>query len=1081
MRPSPYTTISSITNYSLLYRLKDSDVTWLYGPLHVGTDWTDYRQPKKTLHKKTSMDHLPSLASPSAVKPSAPTTKPILKRRSISQLLSLPASPFFDQDGSEENDSEDEDHDGVLERPKLLHTKSDTHISWRSRPHRKDSPPRIIASEVGKSGDDGLESATGTSTTIATEESSRSSTDSSQSDELVVPKKKHISFNTFVEQCIAIEKPKAKRKSFVGARTSFFHDAMYDDGSVFISHVFHQSYTDNFAFISSHSIAHSYDEDSEAGYEYESDEPSSFFLNDRNSSDDDEDDEDDDDDDDDVLEMRTSRSRSSSISSSRSHHTAFTQPDGRSNFSPLQAFGNRPQLTRQASVDRERVTIAPIAPTILKSTGVGNNLTNIVEGKGTHIPKEVALVYVPPSNSIYSLPGTPNVGSNGGNEEVYHHRESYFSIQNVNANPSPSRHTRSLSAGSSPAFAFPSPPPNPPNPPSSLVSSNNEGGLPRTQSKTLLNTYFGQRHIVDSPQEVQTDAYDYFGGPDLGEDFGHRHAERERRTHLGRRRRSSTDDKDDEDEEHVKMVRYAQGGASSVPIGRSSGESRSRRDGWSGVISNASSESLNRRNVPSVVVNEVAGAEEEREEDNGTPIGAEASSSASTPLSIGAIPIAIRPQPRESPDVQMGNMGSGPMSMGSGPTNPSPLRQSALPAEQSYLTPPEPANTLISRGRSPQCVVPSHSGSTTTGSYSHSSDSRSESRGRSSTRTSSYSDPERSRSRGSRGTNSPMGSISPTGSTIGVGGAYQGRGRDRDSRVSGSASKSLRGRSSGGGDEERGRDRSGRRLENSMSPPSAVGSPVRVPSDIVDAYQPYQPYSPALLGASLERRPHSPSSSVVSGDSGTTSSSTVGPKTAHAPKSESGSSTASEGDTSARNSVRPRLATVPSPIPEEEESKSRMSTPPHTVVTPTAIPTPPRPHTPPPRKVVSPSTAAQSPMKPVTPPSKITTPPSNSPSPSHNPHHVHHHAHASTFHSPNHSVRLSKATVVQPVTSPSEATATTSPPLSPASIRSVERSRVASPEREGLVGRAADLVSSARGFLGSIWNSSSSNSNSLNG
>ncbi|KAK7686201.1 hypothetical protein QCA50_010421 [Cerrena zonata] len=210
--------------------LKDSDVTWLYGPLHVGTDWTDYRQPKKTLHKKTSMDHLPSLASPSAVKPSAPTTKPILKRRSISQLLSLPASPFFDQDGSEENDSEDEDHDGVLERPKLLHTKSDTHISWRSRPHRKDSPPRIIASEVGKSGDDGLESATGTSTTIATEESSRSSTDSSQSDELVVPKKKHISFNTFVEQCIAIEKPKPKRKSFVGARTSFFHDAMYDDG-----------------------------------------------------------------------------------------------------------------------------------------------------------------------------------------------------------------------------------------------------------------------------------------------------------------------------------------------------------------------------------------------------------------------------------------------------------------------------------------------------------------------------------------------------------------------------------------------------------------------------------------------------------------------------------------------------------------------------------------------------------------------------------------------------------------------------------------------------------------------------------
>ena len=37
---------------------------------------------------------------------------------------------------------------------------------------------------------------------------------------------------------------------------------------------------------------------------------------------------------------------------------------------------------------------------------------------------------------------------------------------------------------------------------------------------------------------------------------------------------------------------------------------------------------------------------------------------------------------------------------------------------------------------------------------------------------------------------------------------------------------------------------------------------------------------------------------------------------------------------------------------------------------------------------------------------------------------------------------------------------------------------MASPEREGFVGRAADLVSSARGFLGSIWNSSSSSSSS---
>ena len=44
-------------------RLKDSDVTWLYGPLHIGNDWTDYSQRKTSKlhagHRKTSTDALP--------------------------------------------------------------------------------------------------------------------------------------------------------------------------------------------------------------------------------------------------------------------------------------------------------------------------------------------------------------------------------------------------------------------------------------------------------------------------------------------------------------------------------------------------------------------------------------------------------------------------------------------------------------------------------------------------------------------------------------------------------------------------------------------------------------------------------------------------------------------------------------------------------------------------------------------------------------------------------------------------------------------------------------------------------------
>lgn len=144
---------------------------------------------------------------------SRPATKPILKHRSIMELLTsdLPSSPMFSPPDSDEDEllRVHSDHEPpkhltgpgvpeIIKRPPLMHTKSDTHISRWGPNHtfRRDSPPRIIAS--GPS---------------VTSEKPPTSPQGSSSDAVIVPgqKRKHISFNTFVEQCIAIEKPKKKR------------------------------------------------------------------------------------------------------------------------------------------------------------------------------------------------------------------------------------------------------------------------------------------------------------------------------------------------------------------------------------------------------------------------------------------------------------------------------------------------------------------------------------------------------------------------------------------------------------------------------------------------------------------------------------------------------------------------------------------------------------------------------------------------------------------------------------------------------------------------------------------------------
>jgi hypothetical protein len=154
-----------------------------------------------------------------------------LKRRSIFQLLFLPASPFFHGKSSDtEKDTVDSHNQPDVDehRPPLLHTKSDTHISPRVKAFRKESPPRIISPVLPLPYPelDSTLSATSSNTSASTGSSQNLTVASTHGVDNIAcarAKKKHIGSNTFVEQCIAIEKPERKY-----LRAIFYSDAVYD-------------------------------------------------------------------------------------------------------------------------------------------------------------------------------------------------------------------------------------------------------------------------------------------------------------------------------------------------------------------------------------------------------------------------------------------------------------------------------------------------------------------------------------------------------------------------------------------------------------------------------------------------------------------------------------------------------------------------------------------------------------------------------------------------------------------------------------------------------------------------------------
>uniref|UniRef100_A0A0W0EW76 Nitrogen regulatory protein areA GATA-like domain-containing protein n=1 Tax=Moniliophthora roreri TaxID=221103 RepID=A0A0W0EW76_MONRR len=607
----------------ILYpRLKDSDVTWLYGPLHTAVDWSPPPKPRydRERHRVSAHDRLDLSTTPKQ--------KSILKYRSISELLTsdLPTSPVFSPSES------DGEHEGISaskpRRPSLVHTKSDTHITrWGpDRTFRKDSPPRIEPpGAAGSTSSNTLAnsrpSRTNSSTNLTgyfsshlgsqhppTSQSSSSNSNSASAsprgtaselapNSVAPQKKKHITFNTFVEQCIAIDKPK-------GLICDDRYEGLDEDAQIGDDDGYDEDVENEDEFDADWGLNECAITDSDSDYDED------IFIEDQD--DDDDEDEVEDFDNEGVIEMRTSRhsSKDDRLKPPRSKSKASTSSN--SSSSGLGSDYAQSQM----------VTIAPIAPTVLK-TGSSNSFAYpgsfpAWDGFGVHedgsggsryagwmdgfgdeafsddggfggaisggamygdykssdsesAGTPVELVYMPPPSGRYgssyggrssalnvSRSTSPQIQSNvngaeaevelmedadeerrsgdstkseqhvqsrteqagkpdqrrsketEGEDNVYHHQEAFFSADSSSKKP---KHN-----GGSAGIVSPS--------------------LPIVVRTPPVVDRAGRGSEEEGTEE---DAYDYFGGPDLGEDYTRRGS----RTHTRRKMLRSSDDRRD--------------------------------------------------------------------------------------------------------------------------------------------------------------------------------------------------------------------------------------------------------------------------------------------------------------------------------------------------------------------------------------------------------------------------------------------------------------------------------------------------------------------------------------------------------
>ncbi|KAJ6498305.1 hypothetical protein DFH09DRAFT_1376118 [Mycena vulgaris] len=343
--------------------LKDSDVTWLYGPLHTAVDWSPPPKPKPDpteVGKLSSAEDRLDLAA---------KHKPILKHRTISEQLTsdLVVSPVFSPVESEEEDETVHSRfTPNATRPPLLQTKSTPHMP--PLPHaslRKPSPPRVPPPSMASSS--------------------------------AVPQpRRHITFNTFVEQCIAVDSPRRIPLSHNSSNSSSNSNSSGDNNP------------------NPNGVGAAWDGRTRglrwaAGDDESDDEESAAWGAESALSSDS----------DDALEVCLPRSRSNSSysRSSRSSHGSIK---------PTLIFSTGSK------------TIAPIAPARLKTTGVGNSWAG-GEWVGTrdegrepeelHLQRSASTVDLSAASHNLSSAFDDDDSFDGDvpEDEVFTHRSAYFS------------------------------------------------------------------------------------------------------------------------------------------------------------------------------------------------------------------------------------------------------------------------------------------------------------------------------------------------------------------------------------------------------------------------------------------------------------------------------------------------------------------------------------------------------------------------------------------------------------------------------------------------------------------------------
>ncbi|KAH9462606.1 hypothetical protein H4Q26_012233 [Puccinia striiformis f. sp. tritici PST-130] len=190
--------------------LKDSDVTWLYGPLHTAVD--PVPPPKiSSIQDRFNLDGEPQSihsqppsavnsrpGSSASVRSSKAPGKPILKHRSLSEILGVGLSRGGDsasEDGSEDGKGRPDQHKRA--RISIAHASSDsTLVKLGNAGLARGSSPTIIngyeSSDLATSGED-------------SDVARRTSAMRGHNGPDDIKPKKHISFSHRVEQCIAVD------------------------------------------------------------------------------------------------------------------------------------------------------------------------------------------------------------------------------------------------------------------------------------------------------------------------------------------------------------------------------------------------------------------------------------------------------------------------------------------------------------------------------------------------------------------------------------------------------------------------------------------------------------------------------------------------------------------------------------------------------------------------------------------------------------------------------------------------------------------------------------------------------------